>query len=254
MGALWWCEFYFSWWEEKWGSRRNKEELLEFLFPACGRWGPADIDGVRQGTYIELSLGRRRVSWSRVWFTIPVSLISALFILLSQSFISIFIPHSLILQYIPCDGIGCSNDSLWGKPITEYSSSYWYQKTVEWTSVLHSSLHTVENLGKQPSTSKKVQWKIKYNEENAVLAAHLTFILILVHKTANMWAVVGAAQQLNHWSMTANEHGRSSALFASRQRDALSWELFFSCFCQKRTGAFIETNCLWAQLTTIDYS
>lgn len=23
-------------------------------------------------------------------------------------------------------------------------------------------------------------------------------------------------------------------------------------FCQKNTGAFIETNCLWAQLTTID--
>lgn len=73
-------------------------------------------------------------------FHCTASLISALFILLSQSFISISIPHNLILQYISCDGIGCSNDSLWGKPITEYSSCYWYQKTVEWTSVLRSSL------------------------------------------------------------------------------------------------------------------
>lgn len=52
--------------------------------------------------------------------------------------------------------------------------------------------------------------------------------------------------------MAANEHGRSSAPFASRQRAAFSRELFLSCFCQKSTGAFIETNCLWAQLTTID--
>lgn len=130
---------FFSWWEEEWGTRRNKEELLLFFSAACGRWGPEDVDGVRQGTYIVLSPGRCWVSWSGVWFTIPVCLIFALFILLSQSFISIFIPHNLILQYISCDRIGCSNDSLWGKPITEYSSSYWYQKTVEWTSMLRSS-------------------------------------------------------------------------------------------------------------------
>lgn len=63
---------------------------------------------------------------------------------------------------------------------------------------------------------------------------------------------VGVAQQLNGWSMAANEHGRSSAPFASRQWAASSRELFLSHFCQKNTGAFVETNCLWAQLTTID--
>lgn len=67
-----------------------------------------------------------------------------------------------------------------------------------------------------------------------------------------MWAVVGVAQQLNCWSIAANEHGRSSAPFPSWQRAAFSRELFLSCFCQKSTGAFIETNCLWAQSSAID--
>lgn len=40
--------------------------------------------------------------------------------------------------------------------------------------------------------------------------------------------------------------------FPPRQRAAFSWELFLSGFCQKSTGAFIETNCLWAQLSAID--
>ncbi len=134
--ALWWSDF-LSWWEEEWSTRRDVGGPLQFLSAVCGRWGPADTDDVRQDTYVGLS---REVSWSGVWLTIPVSLIPALFMLLSQPFISIFIPHSLILQYNLCDGIGCSDDSLWGKPITEYSSSYWYQKTVEWTSVLRSTL------------------------------------------------------------------------------------------------------------------
>lgn len=66
------------------------------------------------------------------------------------------------------------------------------------------------------------------------------------------WALVGVAQQLNRWSIAANEHDRSSAPFPSRQRAAFSRELFLCCFCQKSTGAFIETNCLWAQLSAID--
>lgn len=50
------------------------------------------------------------LKWSLTHFA--VSLISALFMLLSQQFISHFIPRSFILQYISCDGIGCSDDSL----------------------------------------------------------------------------------------------------------------------------------------------
>lgn len=50
------------------------------------------------------------LKWSLTHFA--VSLISALFMLLSQQFISHFIPRSFILQSISCDGIGCSDDSL----------------------------------------------------------------------------------------------------------------------------------------------
>lgn len=63
---------------------------------------------------------------------------------------------------------------------------------------------------------------------------------------------VGVAQQLNRWSMMANEHGRSPAPSASWQWAAFSGELVLSYLCQENTGAFIETNCLRAQLATID--
>lgn len=109
----------------------------------------------------------REVSWSGVWLTVPVSVISALFMLLSQQFISHFIPCSFILQYIYCDGIGCSDDSLWGKPIREYRSSYWYQKSVEWTSVLRSSLCILLNTSIH---IKIVHWIINSNKKSAVLA------------------------------------------------------------------------------------
>lgn len=59
---------------------------------------------------------------------------------------------------------------------------------------------------------KIVHWKIKCNEESAALAqVSYLYMNFLGPETGNMWAVEGAAQQLNHWSMTANEHSRTSA-------------------------------------------
>lgn len=173
MWVLWCCVFLEQGVVKGKGSQRGGSWI------PC--WSPADTDHVRQDTYIGLTPGRCGVSWSRVWLTIPVSLISALFMLLSQPFISIFIPRSLILQYISCDGVGCSDDSLWGKPITEYSSSYWYQKTVEWTSVLRSNLcmllKTLANIHPHQNSAVKNKIKIKDKKENAVLAS-LSYLYI----------------------------------------------------------------------------
>lgn len=116
------CFHSFFWCTVKWRARRPQAgsrlsqftELLE-----CGRWSLADADDARQDTYDGCSPGRCWMSGSGVWLIIPVSLISTLFLLLSQPFISIFIPQSLILQCTSCDWIGCSNDSLGEKPITE---------------------------------------------------------------------------------------------------------------------------------------
>lgn len=111
------------------GENRKPEDRQGWVFqspPAVlGRWGPADADDVRQDTLARLAPWG--FSWSGVWLTVAVPLISALFMLLSQQFISHFIPHSFIPQYISADGIDCSNDSLWGRLITECRGSYWYQ-------------------------------------------------------------------------------------------------------------------------------
>lgn len=140
MGREYCVLFSFFLGDEQWRSRKANEQPLRFICAVRGRWNPADTDDVRQDTYVGLSPGRCSGSWSWVWLSISVSPTPALFMLLSQPFISIFIPRCLILPHISCDGIGCSNDSLWGEPITEYRSSYWYQKAVERTSVLRSNL------------------------------------------------------------------------------------------------------------------
>lgn len=122
--------FVFKYLVRTGSQRTDRDERLQSPPAVLGRWGPADADDVRQDTRVRLS--PRGFSWSGVWLTVAVPLISALFMLLSQRFISRFIPHSFIPQYISADGIGCSNDSLWGRLITECSGSYWYQKSVEW--------------------------------------------------------------------------------------------------------------------------
>lgn len=106
-----------------------------------------------------------------------------------------FYTLSFILQYISCDGMGCRDDSLWGKPITENSSWYWYQQTGMDKCAAQPSPHTAENLGRHPFASKS-GWKYILTRKVLHWVQFLAFVLIFGHGSGNMCRSCTAAESL----------------------------------------------------------